>query len=83
MDIAQKVAALKQRSEEARTRHARALAGIAVTEDRASQVTELLKSEFGVSTLEEAKTLLVQLREQAGQEADDVERLLVEAGGAA
>jgi hypothetical protein len=83
MDLMQKVTELKQQGEVARTRHARALAGIAVAEDRAAQLTALMKSEFGVSTADEARALLAKLRGEADQEAAEVERLLAEAGGAA
>jgi len=83
MDLTQKVAALKQQGDAARTRHARAMAGIAVAEDRAAQVRALLQGEFGVSTVAEARVLLAKLHEEATGEAAEVERLLAEAGGTA
>ena len=83
MDLTERVAELKRQGDAARVRHARALTGIEVAADRAAQVSALLQAEFGVSTVEEARALLAKLREEATEEAAEVERLLAEAGGAA
>jgi len=82
MDIDAEVTQLKTAVAAAQQRHARAEAGAVTAEGRAAAVTEELRTEFGVGTLEEARNLLAQLASQVEARTAEVRRRLAQAGGA-
>jgi hypothetical protein len=83
MDLEETVAGLRERVTAAQRRHASASAQATQADARAGVVRDDLKSEFGVTTVAEAREKLAELEQQLVGEVAEVERQLALAGGAA
>jgi hypothetical protein len=69
-DLEREVAALTEALADARRRNARAAAEHDAAAARATEARELLRAEFGVSSVEEATALLTRLEAELGQQVD-------------
>jgi hypothetical protein len=83
MTTEQEIAAIRRDQQDAQRRQATATAGQAQAEARAQAARDDLRAEFGVSTVEEARTALAGLRQRLEAEAAEVRRQLDLAEGTA
>jgi hypothetical protein len=81
MSTEQEIAALRQDVLAAQQRHARAAAGAAQEEAKASVARDDLQAEFGVSTVASAREALAALQLQLDGAAAEVRRQLDLTGG--
>jgi hypothetical protein len=81
MGIEETVAKLRGEVTAAAQRHALAEAGLVQAQARAEAARGDLQAEFGVTTVQAARTMLADLRQQMEAEAAEVRRLLAIAGG--
>jgi predicted nucleic acid-binding Zn-ribbon protein len=83
MRLEETVAKLRSEVTAAQRRHANASAQAAQANARADAIREDLESEFGVTTVAEAREKLAGLKEQLTAQVAEVQRHLGVAGGAA
>lgn len=83
MTTEQDIAALREDVQAAQERGATAKARLAQAQARAEAARDDLQNEFGVTTADEARTALAELRQQLEAEAAEVRARLRQAGGTA